>query len=212
MKSRNQTFEEEIANAITHGLGIVFTLAAMPFLLKKTAIQANDLQYWAMCLFGFGMLMVYTSSTLYHAVQQKTLKKKLNIWDHISIFFLQGGSYAPFVQFYCDADTAKIFLSAQWTIIIIGAILKLFFTGKYEKASIVLYIFLGWSAVFLIQPFYQNMPFSIFKWILVGGLSYTFGVFFYRWDEKKYAHAVWHIFVLFGTICHFIAAWKMLDI
>jgi hemolysin III len=211
MKERLQTLEEEIVNAITHGVGVLLGIAFLPFLLEKVEKNNDSLLYLAVCLFGFGIFAVYISSTLYHAVQEKNLKRKLNICDHICIFFLLGGSYAPFVQYYCEPETAKFFLIVQWSMISIGAVLKLFFTGKYEKASVILYIFLGWMAVFLAKPFYEKMPLEVFKWVLTGGLSYTIGVFFYRWDSQKYAHAIWHLFVLGGTATHFFAIWKMLD-
>jgi hemolysin III len=211
MANRTQTLEEEKINALTHGIGILFALVAMPFLLQKTLILGNFWKNIAITAFGLGMLAVYCSSTLYHAVQEQTLKAKLQICDHVSIFFLIGGSYAPFVQHYTDSATATVFLSAQWVAIALGAIFKLFFTGKYDKASVIIYLFLGWSAVFLIKPFSQNMPLPVFYWILAGGLSYTIGVIFYRWEKQKYAHAIWHLFVLGGTVTHFVAAWKMLN-
>ncbi len=211
MTNRAQTLEEEKINALTHGVGIIFAFVAMPFLLQKTLLLGDFWKILAIAAFGFGMLAVYSSSTLYHAVQAQKLKAKLQICDHVSIFFLIGGSYAPFVQHYCDTSTATIFLSAQWLAIGMGAIFKLFFTGKYDKISVAIYIFLGWSAFFLIKPFSQNMPLSVFYWILAGGLSYTVGVIFYRWESQKYAHAIWHLFVLGGTVTHFVAAWKMLN-
>ncbi len=207
MAHRTQTLPEERLNAISHGLGIVLTLVAMPFLLKKASDSGVWGMYIANLLFGIGMMAVYVSSTLYHAIQTPKLKNTLHICDHASIFLLLGGSYAPFVQHYCDAQTATIFLSCQWIVIVAGVIFKLFFTGKYDKASLFVYVFLGWSAVFLIKPFMANMPFHVFQWVLAGGLSYTTGVFFYRWDRQKYAHLIWHIFVLGGTFAHCMAAW-----
>jgi hemolysin III len=209
MKHRNQTLPEEHINAITHGLGIVLTIATIPYLLSKPSISGNFGAYWSIVLFGIGMMAVYVSSTLYHAIQAPKLKNTFHICDHASIFLLLGGSYAPFVQRYCDTQTATIFLACQWIIIAAGVIFKLFFTGKYDKASLIAYLFLGWSVVFLVKPFMANMPFHVFQWVLAGGLSYTFGVLFYRWDRQKYAHAVWHIFVLCGTMAHCMAVWLM---
>jgi hemolysin III len=211
MSHRSQTLPEEKINAITHGIGVVFTLIAIPILFVKSSKIDGYNANLGTIMFGLGMLAVYLSSTLYHAIQTIKLKKRLHVCDHVSIYFLIGGSYVPFVQAYTDAQTALIFLSIQWSIIVIGAVLKLFFLGKNEKISLLVYIVLGWSALFLFKPFSANMPVEVFKWILIGGFSYSIGVFFYRWNQQKYAHAVWHLFVLGGTIAHFIAIWKIGD-
>jgi hemolysin III len=158
-----------------------------------------------------GMIAVYLSSTLYHAVQKSKLKNRLHVCDHVSIYFLIGGSYVPFVMAYTDSKTATVFFTIQWAIILIGAVLKLFFLGKNEKISLLVYIVLGLSAVFVFTPFRLNMPLEVFKWIAIGWLSYGTGVFFYRWTQQKYAHAIWHLFVLGGTVAHYIAIWKISD-
>ncbi len=209
MSTRPQTYPEEIVNATTHGMGIVFTVLAAPYLLEKASNTGYLTAYWAVLIFIFGMLAVYISSTLYHAVQMPNIKNRLHICDHVSIYFLIGGTYVPIIQHYIDPQTGTIFLIMQWVIILIGSVLKLFFMGKYEKASLFVYIFLGWSLVFLIKPCLDIMSFEVFKWILIGGLSYTTGVIFYRMDQYKYAHAVWHLFVLGGTIAHYVAIYKM---
>jgi hemolysin III len=211
MAHRSQTLPEEIVNAITHGLGVVFALVSMPFLLEKARKMGELMPVLAVSIFGIGMLAVYLSSTLYHATRSPKLKQRLHVCDHVSIFFLIGGSYVPFVVQYADAPTATIFLSLQWLVILIAAVLKLFFIGKYENVSLFVYIFLGWSVIFLVKPFSATMPFDVFKWILIGGLSYSIGVFFYRWNKQKYAHAVWHLFVLGGTVAHYVAIWKISD-
>jgi hemolysin III len=211
MSHRSQTLPEEKINALTHGLGVVFALIATPFLWEKMSKIREYNAHLGVIMFGFGMFAVYLSSTFYHATQNIRLKKRLHVCDHVSIFFLIGGSYVPFVQAYTSPSTALIFLSVQWSIIVIGAVLKLFFLGKNEKISLFVYLVLGWSAFFLYNSFKLNMPTDVFKWILIGGLSYSFGVFFYRWDKQKYAHAVWHLFVLGGTIAHFVAIWKIGD-
>ena len=209
MKLRQQTLEEEYANTFTHGMGIVFTVVALPYLLEKASNSGQYGAYFATLLFGFGLLSVYVSSTLYHGIQTQPTKRWLHICDHVAIFFLIGGSYMPFVQRYVDAPMSTVFLSCQWSMILAGAVLKLFFTGKYHKVSLFVYVFLGWSAVFLVYPFMAKMHFEVFQWILLGGLSYTTGVIFYRWETQKYAHTIWHLFVLGGSVAHFWAAYRM---
>lgn len=206
---RPQTIQEEKWNAATHCLGVILTLVSIPWLWTKLDNAGSWIAYLGIFLFGFGMMAVYLSSSLYHAVQSQSLKRKLQIIDHVSIYFLIGGTYFPVVYHYTDARTSTIFLLSQWAIILFGTVMKIYYTGKHEKTSLFVYLFLGWSAIFLIKPFLMNMPFNVFKWILIGGLSYTGGVVFYRLDHKKYAHAVWHLFVLGGTVAHFIAITKM---
>ncbi len=206
---RPQTQEEELANTITHGIGVVFTLIGIPFLLNSARATGSVTSYYAVCIFGGGMLAVYLSSTLYHAAKSAIIKRRLHICDHVSIYFLIGGTYAPIVVHYLDSHTAAIFLILQWMVICCGAILKIFFTGRFEAVSLIVYLFLGWSALFLVEYLWAAMSFEVFIWILTGGLSYTIGVIFYRMDKHKYAHSIWHLFVLGGTAAHYIAIAEM---
>lgn len=207
-KHKIQSKEEETANWLTHAAGVLLIVIFFPMLIGKAMDQGSNGVVWGVIIFGFGSLMAYLASTLYHYVKNETLKRKLRVWDHIGIFMLIGGTYAPIVLQYTKMETAAYFLGVMWSIILVGSILKLFFTGKYEKVSVVLYLFLGWMLVFIYQPIQENMPMEIFWWILGGGLSYTTGVIFYRWEALKYQHSIWHLFVLAGTSFHFIAIYK----
>lgn len=210
--NRPQTIGEEIANAITHGFGILFALLASPFLIMEAFHRGTTQTVWAVSMFSFGMLMVYLSSTIYHAVQHHHIKRKLRILDHISIFFLIGGSYSAVVQKFTDSHTATIFLTVMWSIIGLGTLMKLFFTGKYNTLSTGLYLGLGWMAIFLIKPLYANLPLDIFLWLLAGGMAYSLGVIFFVNDRLKYWHSIWHLFVLAGTITHFVAVYSSLSL
>jgi hemolysin III len=201
-----QTREEEVMNAVTHSIGVLLILSCFPILYHKS----SGLMVWAVSIFGFGMLMSYMASSIYHWVQEENVKKKVRVWDHIGIFLLIGGTYTPIVCRYTNSSTAIIFLTAMWSIIIIGSVLKLFFTGRYDGASTAIYLFLGWMVIFIYSPVRASMPFEIFMWILAGGLSYTLGVIFYKWRTLKYQHSIWHLFVLAGTIFQFIAVYKSL--
>ncbi len=212
MPYRSQTDLEENVNAITHGLGIILCLIAIPFLIIKSTQSNNFVMVWGVSIFSFGMLAVYLSSTVYHSLREPNLKRLANIIDHISIFFLIGGTYTPIILHYTPEKTAAVFLTIQWSIILAGIVLKLFFTGKYEWLSVTLYIMLGWMLVFVIKPLILTMPSIIFFWIIGGGICYTFGVVFYVLENKKHAHNIWHCFVLAGTILHFIAVYKSLDV
>ncbi|MEP6595922.1 MAG: hemolysin III family protein [Ginsengibacter sp.] len=212
MSYRVQTDIEEKLNTITHGLGILLSMTSMPFLIIKATHNHDSAMVWGVIIFSFGMLAVYLSSTIYHTIRDPKWKKLANIIDHISIFFLIGGTYTPIIIHYIPEKTATLFLTVQWLIIAAGVVLKLFFTGRYEWLSVTLYIMLGWMLVFVIKPLMATMPSIIFYWIIAGGICYTFGVVFYVLENRKHAHNIWHCFVLAGTILHFIAIYKSLDV
>lgn len=161
-------------------------------------------------IFGFGMLMTYLSSTLYHAIQVKKYKDFMQICDHISIYFLIAGTYTPVILRYVSPEISKPFLILLWTMVLLGSIFKVFFTRRFPWLSTGIYLFMGWMVVFLYQPLLAQMSWAVFKWILIGGLAYTLGVVFYKWHSLKYHHAIWHVFVLIGTGSHFWATYQSL--
>ena len=206
--NRSQTLEEEKINVITHGLGVLFTLIAMPFLIKQALGFGATYAVSTVCVFGTGMLLTYLSSTIYHAVQHPRKKNVWHVCDHICIFLLIGGTYTPIIFRHIAFDEAVIFMSTMWGIIALGIVFKLFFTGRFEWLSLLLYVFLGWMLLFVINPISKTMRPDVLNWILYGSVAYMAGIFFYKWRSRKYSHAVWHIFVLMGTIAHFVAVYK----
>lgn len=205
MDKREQSRNEELANGISHIIGILFCLFGMPFVIA-IAFQKHDLiTLFSVFTFGIGMLLVYTFSTLYHLVRNEKVKRILNIADHISIYYLIAGTYTPLMMLYLKRDTALLFLGIMWSVVLLGTIFKVFYTRRFEFVSVVLYLIMGWMIVFVIKPLWGVIPLSVFLWILAGGLSYTIGVYFYVKGNKSYFHTVWHFFVLLGTIFHFIA-------
>lgn len=205
---RPQTPNEEKANAATHGLGLIGILILCPMLINLAYKGLGVVSIIGVLLFFFGAVFMYSSSTIYHLIKDPVKKVKARIIDHISIFFLIGGTYAAVVQRYVPNQTAIWFMATMWGIIAAGAILKIFFTGKYQWVSVILYLFLGWMAVFIYKPLYNNMTWEVFQWLLYGGLAYTLGVIFYKNQKLLYSHAIWHLFVLAGTFCHFIGIYK----
>ena len=212
MARRIQSLQEEIANALTHGLGIVFCLVAIPVMVLCAMQTSNAAMVWAVGIFGFGMLMVYSSSTLYHYAKNAETKRVLRIWDHISIFILIAGSYTPLVIKYTDFKTSVVFLSVMWSIVALGTLMKIFFTGRFNLLSTILYLAMGWMAVFIIKPITANMPPQVFYLVIATGLAYTVGVIFYLWHKLQYHHAIWHLFVLTGTVTHFFAVYNSIPI
>ncbi|MDB5228691.1 MAG: channel protein hemolysin family [Bacteroidota bacterium] len=201
--------KKEIANTITHGVGILFFLTAIPFLLYK-ACHVKTIYLIACVVFAVGLIMVYSSSTLYHAIQNENVKRKLRVYDHISIYMLIGGSYTPFIAKYLVSPTASTFLTIIWCIIALCVALKFFFTGKYDFISTLSYLGLGWMAVFIGKPMLHDMPSNVMWLLIFGGLSYSLGVIFYAWKKFTYHHAVWHCFVLCGSVTHFYGVWYAL--
>ncbi len=210
---REQTISEEKANYITHAFGILFALIAIPVLILYALEKSNASTVWGVTVFSFGMLMVYLASTIYHAVKQNTKTKRiLRIFDHIGIFVMIGGSYTPLVLKYTDTSTSSTFLTVLWSLILLGSILKVFFTGKHVLLEVGIYLALGWMIVFIIKPLIANMPSHIFLFVLVSGIFYSIGVVFYLWKKLNYHHAVWHVFVLAGTVTHFFAVYNSIPL
>ncbi|HKO78401.1 MAG TPA: hemolysin III family protein [Flavobacterium sp.] len=205
MEVRIQTRKEELANGISHALGVLFCLIGMPFLLMKSSGQHNLITESSVIVFGIGMLLVYSFSSLYHLAQKEKTKQLFKIADHISIYYLIAGTYSPLMVIYLNKETALIFLGIMWSIVLLGSFFKIFYVDRFKFVSVALYLLMGWMIVFVIKPLWGVMPFSVFLWILAGGLSYTVGVFFYVKGHKNYFHTIWHFFVLLGTVFHYVA-------
>lgn len=212
MAKYQQSSREEKLNTATHGLGFVLGLIAVPVLILRANRYAEGYMYWGTVVFGVGWLMMYLASTLYHFVEEGKAKRVFRIWDHVSIFVLTAATYTPLVIKYVAPATTLWFLSAMWLIVIVGSMLKIFFTGRFDILSVILYLCFGWMAVFIVKPIMTNMPLEIFWWVLGGGVVYTMGVVFYVWEKLPYHHGIWHCFVLGGTILHFMAIYKSLPL
>lgn len=203
IEEQNKTlYHEERWNTITHLLGVIFALVAFPFLFTDLNNMDNP-TIVSLIIYAFSFVFLFSASTIYHFVKDE--KKKI-LWrkiEHISIYFMISGTYVPFMIRYIEFDRAIIFLSIMYSLVFIGSILKIWFTGKFEKASLFLYIFLGWMILFIGKSFYQAADALVISSVVAGGIAYMAGVYFYVKDERKYYHAIWHIFVLLGSILHF---------
>ena len=193
--------EEEFWNALTHFIGLLGSIIGICYLLFIN----NDLPILSLSgvlFFGFGLVSVYLSSTLYHYVSEPVLKEKLRIFDHISIYYLIAGSYAPICLItLLDKSGIYIFI-AVCIIALFGTIFKLFYTGKFEKISLGLYLVMGWLILIDIRTLFEILELNAVILLALSGLSYTIGTIFYSM-EKKYAHTIWHLFVIAGSSFHF---------
>jgi hemolysin III len=210
MLHRDQTRSEELANGISHILGVLFCLIAMPFVIAAASRQHNLVTLLSVITFGVGMLLVYTSSVLYHLTKNEKTKRLLNTADHISIYYLIAGTYTPLMVRYLNHDTAVIFLGVMWFIVALGTVFKIFYAKRFEFVSMLLYLVMGWMIVFVIKPLWYTVPLVVLAWILAGGISYTFGVYFFVKGDKRYYHTIWHFFVLLGTVLHYISIYLSL--
>ena len=194
--------DEEFWNWTTHFAGIILTIIGIPFLIFFNN-DSTTLSTLSIIFFSFGLLLVYCSSTLYHFVAESKLKEKLRIFDHVSIYYLITGSYAPvcLITLY-DYSGLTIFFTVL-TLSIIGTLFKIFNKNRYEKVSLLLYLFLGWLIIFDIQTLFNLIDANAKNLVILGGVFYTVGVFFYLSDSIKNNHAIWHVFVLLGSISHY---------
>ena len=193
--------EEEFWNALTHFIGLLGSVIGITYLLN-TNNDLPTLSLYGVLFFGFGLVLVYLSSTLYHYVSEPILKEKLRVFDHISIYYLIAGSYAPVCLITLLNKSGVYIFIAVCIIAVFGTIFKLFYTGKFEKLSLGLYLLMGWLIVIDIKTLFEILEFNAFILIALSGLSYTIGTIFYS-IEKKYAHTIWHLFVIAGSTFHF---------
>lgn len=198
------TITEEIWHAITHGIGLVLSVIALIVMLYYSEKSGASLSIFASALFGMTLIILYGSSTLYHAVTHYELKKRFQQFDHASIYLLIAGSYTHVTLLSLGGTLGYSIFAFVWSVALIGIYLKFAYPGRFEKLSLVLYLLLGWLIVVAIKPLLEVMAPGGLWLLLIGGLFYTVGVIFYVWDSLAFNHAIWHLFVLAGSISHFL--------
>lgn len=199
------TRKQEIVNGLTAGPGILFGVSGIPVLVGLAIAHNNLPGIIGSGIYGFCFLFLFTSSTIYHFVQEPGLKKLFRIIDHISIYFLIAGTYTPFLLVYMNNSFGITLLSILWVLTALGIIFKIYLTGKYEFVSTLMYVFMGWIMLAGGRRFFHDLPTPVLVLIAVGGLLYTTGVLFYTRGKHTYSHAVWHLFVLVAAMVHYVA-------
>ncbi len=202
---RKQTLQEEFANSVSHGIGILFSIVAISLLITFSVLNGTSIHIVSSAIFGGSILLLYTFSTLYHATQQGKIKTWLRTLDHIGIYFLIAGTYTPFLLLSVRGFWGWTFFGIIWGLTLAGVVFKIFYTHRFKKASLLLYLSMGWMALFLVKPLITNLSVAVLSLIVAGGLCYTFGTIFYTRRAMRFAHTIWHLFVLAGTVLHFIA-------
>lgn len=202
-KANEFSIAEEIWHAITHGVGLLLSIAGLAILVAYAALQGSALTVTSSAIFGATLIIMYGSSTLYHAITHAKAKRLFQQFDHASIYFLIAGSYTPISLITLGGMLGWTIFAINWTTAIFGIYLKFAYQDRFEKLSLILYLIMGWLIVVAAKPLIAAME-NGGLWLLVaGGLSYTFGIIFYIRDNKLYYHAIWHLFVLAGSIFHF---------
>ncbi len=196
---------DEIASALTHGLGAVAALAGGAVLITLAALYGDGWQLGTAIVFSVTLLLLYVASTLYHAIQHPMAKARLQIFDHCAIYLLIAGTYTPILLIGMRGPWGWGMFAAIWSIAAFGVVFKLFFTGRFKLLSTAIYVAMGWLVVIAIEPLLKSVDGFTLGWLLAGGVFYTLGTYFYQRDSVRYFHAIWHLFVLAGSVCHFVA-------
>ena len=197
------SFIEEVWHAITHGIGLALSIAALTIMVAYSSQTGSALSVFASVLFGVTLIILYGSSTLYHAITHHNLKKKFQQFDHASIYLLIAGSYTHVTLLSLGGALGYSIFAFVWSVALVGIYLKFAYPGRFEKLSLVLYLLLGWLIVVAIKPLFEVMAPGGLWLLLAGGLFYTVGVIFYVWESLPFNHAVWHLFVMGGSMSHF---------
>jgi len=197
---------EEITNAITHGVGILFGIFALIFLIVTNYNNSDLYEMLSYIIYGSTLIILYISSTLYHGIPIKKAKEQLRKFDHASIFLLIAGTYTPIALIALRGKIGWTMFIVIWSIALLGIIFKVFYINKLKILSVVMYILMGWIIIFAIKPLIHALSVKSLIFLIVGGLFYTVGVLFYALQSKgfKYSHSIWHLFVLAGSVFHFV--------
>ena len=196
---------DEIASALTHGFGAAAALAGGAVLITLAAIHGDAWQLGASIVFGVTLLLLYLASTLYHSIQHPVAKGRLKVFDHCAIYLLIAGTYTPFTLIGLRGPWGWGLFAAIWTLALAGVVFKLYYTGRFKKLSTLIYIAMGWLVLVAIKPMLSSLDAWTLGWLLAGGLFYTLGTYFYHRESIPYAHAIWHLFCIGGSVCHYVA-------
>lgn len=198
---------EELLNILTHGLGLLLSIAALPLLIVRANQLETPFTLFSFLVFGISMIILYAASTFYHASKDAKLRRKLNIFDHAAIYVLIAGTYTPFTLVTLNGTLGWVIFGLTWGFALVGVILKLFFTGRFDKISTLMYILMGWQIVFAIKPLIKSLSSEGLNLLFAGGIFYTIGAALYSIKKIPYNHAIFHFFVLFGTLSHFLCVY-----
>jgi len=199
---------EERLNIASHAIGLLLSVAALPALVGRALSYGDTWQLVSCSVFAASMIALYTASTAYHSSREPWLRSRLRTVDHASIYLLIAGTYTPLALVTLRGPVGWTIFGITWGMAVTGIVLKIFFTGRFRLASTLVYVFMGWLIVFFIKPLVNSLPEAGLLWLLAGGLAYTLGALLYSIGRLPLNHALFHLFVLLGSVCHFVAIYR----
>ena len=197
--------KEERLNVITHAFGLLLSVIGLPFLILKSFNYEGFWKPASLVIYGLSLVILYAASTFYHAAKDPSLRRKLNIFDHAAIYVLIAGTYTPFTIIVLEGSLGWIVFGLTWTFAFVGIILKLFYTGRFDKLSTALYLLMGWQIMFVINPLIERFSTEGLQLLFAGGVFYTVGAVFYSIKKLPYNHAIFHVCVVLGSVSHFFS-------
>ncbi len=199
---------EEKLNIGSHALGVILSVTGLVFLLLQGFAESGFIKPLAYAVYGVSMVLLYTVSATYHASKTPAFRSKMRILDHAAIYLLIAGTYTPFMLITLPGTLGYSILAAAWGMAVVGIVLKIFYTGHFVVLSTLLYVFMGWAIVFAIKPLAANLDAAGLSWLIAGGVAYTVGAVLYAIKKIPFNHAIFHVFVLIGSACHFVAVYN----
>jgi hemolysin III len=196
---------EELASSLTHGVGLVLSIAGFATLLSLAAMRGSAWRIVSCAIYGSTLLCLYAASTCYHSIRSRRFKRILKVCDHSAIYLLIAGTYTPFLLVNLRGGWGWSLFAVIWGLAMAGVLLKVWFVEHASVLSTAVYLVMGWLALVAVKPMLARVPTSALVWLLAGGVLYTVGVVFYAWKKLPYNHAIWHGFVLAGSACHYVA-------
>ncbi len=204
-KPPKYTLGEELFNSISHGVGVLLSIAALVLLIVFSVIKGNGYSLAAGIVYGVSLIILYSMSMVYHIVQGKKSKAVMRIFDHCSIFILIAGTYTPYLLVALDKTLGWIMFGIIWAMAVLGILLNSINLEKFKIFSLICYVVMGWAIIFTIKPIIMSIPPMGVFLLVLGGIVYTVGIIFYLLKKYRYMHSVWHLFVLGGSVCHYLS-------
>jgi hemolysin III len=198
---------EERINVMSHAVALLFSIAGLLALVTRALLHGTTWHLVSFSVFAISLIALYTASTAYHSTRDPSLRIRLRTVDHATIYVLIAGTYTPFALVTLQGSTGWLLFAITWGMAVTGIVLKLFFTGRYNQVSTLMYVFMGWLIMFFIKPLMAQFPSAGLAWLLAGGISYTLGAVIYSIPKVPYHHAIFHLFVVLGSFCHFVAVY-----
>ena len=199
---------EEKLNVLTHAFGLLMSIIGLPFLVIKSFHFNGFWKPISIVVFGISLVILYAASTFYHASKDPKIRRNLNIFDHAAIYVLIAGTYSPFTIIVLEGSLGWIIFGCTWAFALVGIVLKLFYTGRYDKLSTIMYILMGWQIILVINPLIDVFSPEGLRLLFAGGVFYTVGALIYSLKKIKYNHAVFHVFVLLGSTSHYLCVYN----